>query len=89
MAEAARREHVAATLLILLYFCGELRPVKAIFSGRGKTKKGFLCATLCDMKMGGQLDFLKCEFDSLMASYFCTILQGRKCYVLIDPLGYN
>ena len=37
-------------------FLWQSQPVKAIFSGRGKTKKGFLCATLCDMEMDGQLD---------------------------------
>ena len=47
---------LAGASLILLYFCGEPRPIKAIFSGRGKIKKGFLYVTLCDMKMDGQLD---------------------------------
>ena len=57
--EGAMLRSVAGTgrsILILSYFCGEPQPVRAIFSGRGKTKKGFLCTTLCDMKMDGLLD---------------------------------
>ena len=37
----------------ILYFSEEPQPIKAIFSGGGKTKKDFLCATPCDMKMDG------------------------------------
>ena len=46
-------EHVARAFLILSYFCGKPWPIKAIFSGQGKTKEDFLCATLCDMKIDG------------------------------------
>ena len=49
-------ERMAGAFLILLYFCGEPGPIKAVLSGQGKTKKGFLCATLCDIKMNGYLD---------------------------------
>ena len=52
----------------------------------GQTKKGFLCATLCDMKWTVSLTFVRCKFDSLMVSCFGTSLQGRKCDILIDPL---
>ena len=41
--------------LILLHLCGNLQPIKVIFNGRDKIKRGFLCATLCDMKMDDQL----------------------------------
>ena len=51
MAGAGRR---VAEAFLIQYFSGELcPPVKAIFSGRGKTIKSFLCAILCDMKMDG------------------------------------
>ena len=50
-------EHMTGAFLILLYFRGKPRPIKVIFSGWGKTKKGFLCATLCDMKNKSRVQF--------------------------------
>ena len=44
---------LAGAFLILLYLCGEPFLIKTIFSGWGKTKKGFLCAAICDMKKDG------------------------------------
>ena len=80
---------VVGTFLILLYFVaspGQSRPYSV---AETKPKiKGFLVC--CDMevirKWTVSLTFIRCKFDSLMASYFCTSLQGRKCDVIIDLL---
>ena len=64
---------LARAFLILPNFCGKPLPGRTIFSGQGKTKKGFLCINLCDMKIDS-LTLIRWKFDSRMASYFCISL---------------